>query len=48
MQSFLEVWFWNGLPNKEKGERNQKEERYAVSRQNQGSIKYSTLIISML
>jgi len=48
MQSFLEVSFWNGLPNKERGGKIQKEQRCAVSSQNQGSIKYSGLIISVL
>jgi len=48
MQSFLEVSFWNGLPNKEKDGKIQNEQRYAVSSQNQGSVKYSGLIISML
>jgi hypothetical protein len=48
MQSFLEVSFWNGLPNKEKGGKIQKEQRNAASNKNQGSVKYSGLIISVL
>jgi hypothetical protein len=47
MQSFLEI-VWNGLPNKERVKEIKMEQRCPVSKQNQGSVKYSRLIISQL